>query len=64
MSTAIAPNTPSTTSWAIDPAHTSVEFAVKHLMISTVKGRFADVTGTLKGDLAHPQCRVQCPGQA
>jgi polyisoprenoid-binding protein YceI len=36
----------STTTWTIDPAHTDVEFAVKHLMISTVKGRFADVKGT------------------
>ena len=34
-----------TQTWRLDPAHTSVEFAVKHLMISTVKGRFADVTG-------------------
>ncbi len=24
--------------WHLDPAHTHVEFAVKHLMISTVKG--------------------------
>lgn len=40
--------------WEIDPGHTNVEFAVKHLMISNVKGRFADVKGTLKGDLAAP----------
>ena len=33
--------------WQIDPAHTHVEFAVRHLMISTVKGRFAEVNGTL-----------------
>jgi polyisoprenoid-binding protein YceI len=26
-----------------------VEFAVRHLMISTVKGRFADVQGTIRG---------------
>lgn len=36
-----------TTTWQIDPAHSNVEFAVKHLMISTVRGRFADVTGTV-----------------
>ena len=35
---------------AIDPAHTSVEFAVKPLMISNVKGRFSDVTGTLEAN--------------
>src|SRR5688572_345492 len=40
--------------WQIDPAHTSVEFAVKHLMIATVKGRFAEVGGTLKGELTQP----------
>lgn len=35
------------TTWKIDPAHTHVEFAVKHMMISTVKGRFSDVTGEI-----------------
>jgi polyisoprenoid-binding protein YceI len=35
------------TIWKLDPSHTSVEFSVKHLMISTVKGRFADVEGTV-----------------
>jgi polyisoprenoid-binding protein YceI len=36
-----------TTTWQVDPAHTNIEFAVKHLMISTVRGRFSDVTGTV-----------------
>ncbi|MBL8985193.1 MAG: YceI family protein [Gemmatimonadetes bacterium] len=36
-----------TTTWAIDPSHTLVEFSAKHLMISTVKGRFAGVSGTI-----------------
>ena len=31
------------TSWTIDPAHTEVGFSVKHLMISTVRGRFGEV---------------------
>jgi polyisoprenoid-binding protein YceI len=35
------------TTWRIDPAHTHVEFAVRHLMITTVKGRFNEVTGTV-----------------
>jgi polyisoprenoid-binding protein YceI len=34
--------------FAIDPTHTSVEFAVRHMMISTVKGRFGDVAGTVE----------------
>lgn len=55
MTTAIEPTTANATqTWAVDAAHTNVEFAVKHLMISTVKGRFADVTGLLKGDMADP----------
>lgn len=33
------------TTWQIDPAHTSVEFGVKHMMISTVRGSFTDVSG-------------------
>jgi polyisoprenoid-binding protein YceI len=35
------------TTWAIDAAHTSVEFSVRHLMITTVKGRFAGVKGVV-----------------
>ncbi len=31
----------------IDPAHTSVGFVVRHLMITKVRGRFATVTGTI-----------------
>ncbi|HUL72854.1 MAG TPA: YceI family protein [Vicinamibacterales bacterium] len=33
------------TTWRIDPAHTEAAFAVRHLMISTVRGRFSDVKG-------------------
>jgi polyisoprenoid-binding protein YceI len=36
-----------TSTWSIDPAHTTVEFSVKHLMISTVRGHFGAVTGTI-----------------
>ena len=36
-----------TTTWTIDPAHSVVELAVKHMMFSTVKGRFANVAGTI-----------------
>lgn len=35
-------------SWQVDPAHSSVGFQVKHLMIATVKGRFTDFEGTLE----------------
>jgi polyisoprenoid-binding protein YceI len=43
-----------TTTWKIDPAHTNVEFSVRHLMITTVKGRFTDVTGTVKSHDGDP----------
>jgi polyisoprenoid-binding protein YceI len=43
-----------TTTWTIDPAHTEAEFAVRHLMISTVKGQFSDVSGTLVLDDSQP----------
>jgi polyisoprenoid-binding protein YceI len=33
------------TIWAIDPAHSEVGFAVKHLMVATVKGVFRTFTG-------------------
>jgi len=42
------------TTWQIDPTHSAAEFAVKHLMISTVKGRFSDVSGTVTVDDAKP----------
>jgi polyisoprenoid-binding protein YceI len=35
------------TEWKLDPTHTLVEFSAKHLMISTVKGRIADVEGSI-----------------
>lgn len=37
--------------WALDPAHTLVEFSVKHMMIATVKGRFTGIEGAVEGDL-------------
>ena len=49
----------STTIWTIDPTHFDAEFAVKHLMISTVKGRFADVKGTAQlSDSGQPKIDV------
>ena len=42
------------TVWTIDPAHTLVEFSVKHMMVTTVKGRFGELEGTITGDVADP----------
>jgi polyisoprenoid-binding protein YceI len=43
-----------TQTWAIDAAHSEAGFAVKHLMISTVKGRFGAISGTIVLDEANP----------
>ncbi len=49
MSTVATPQT-TTTTWNIDPVHSTAEFKVKHMMISNVKGRFSAVAGTLNLD--------------
>jgi len=42
------------TAWKIDTAHSTIEFAVKHMMFTTVKGRFTDVSGTIEFDEDDP----------
>ena len=58
-SATMAPTTstqvPQTTTWLLDLSHTRVCFAVKNLMISTVKGRFRDVSGSVEIDAARTQ---------
>jgi len=41
--------------WQLDPAHSAVEFSVKHMMMTTVRGRFKSVHATLRGDRDHPE---------
>lgn len=36
------------TNWKIDPTHSEIEFKVKHMMISTVTGSFADFDATVE----------------
>jgi polyisoprenoid-binding protein YceI len=50
-----APTTGAKTQWKLDATHTSVEFSAKHLMITTVKGRIADVEGTIEIDEKSPK---------
>jgi polyisoprenoid-binding protein YceI len=38
--------------WQIDPNHSSAQFSVRHLGVSTVRGAFARITGTAKYDPA------------
>jgi polyisoprenoid-binding protein YceI len=41
------PATAATSTWQIDPAHTAAQFSVRHLAISTVRGTFSNVKGTV-----------------
>lgn len=40
--------------YKIDPAHTSVHFSVRHMMVSNVRGEFAKVSGTVVLDSENP----------
>lgn len=40
--------------WQIDPNHSSAQFAVRHLGVSTVRGAFTKVTGSASYDPAEP----------
>jgi polyisoprenoid-binding protein YceI len=46
--TAITQTTVPTGTWTVDPAHSSVEFAVKHMGIATVRGSFGTFEGALE----------------
>jgi polyisoprenoid-binding protein YceI len=48
----------STSTWEIDPAHSSIQFGVRHLMISTVRGKFPKFTATVTGDEKDPTSTV------
>jgi polyisoprenoid-binding protein YceI len=41
-------------SWRIDPLHSSAQFSVRHMMISTVRGQFGGVKGTITYDPKNP----------
>jgi polyisoprenoid-binding protein YceI len=36
--------------WNIDPNHSAAQFAVKHLLVSTVRGQFEKMSGTIQWD--------------
>lgn len=40
--------------WNIDNSHSSAEFSVRHMMITTVKGRFCNLSGWVDYDEANP----------
>ena len=38
---------PANTTWTVDPVHSTVGFAVKHMVVSTFRGQFDDYSATL-----------------
>ena len=42
------------TTWKIDTAHTQVNFSAKHMMVTSVRGTFHDVDGTIELDESDP----------
>jgi polyisoprenoid-binding protein YceI len=38
------------TKWNLDGAHSGVNFAVRHMVVSKVRGRFTEFVGTLEFD--------------
>jgi polyisoprenoid-binding protein YceI len=51
MSTA---TTATTTTYTIDPAHSSVGFKIRHFMVAYIRGGFGGVTGGVTFDAANP----------
>jgi polyisoprenoid-binding protein YceI len=45
-----APAVAGASTWTIDPAHSRAQFAVRHLMVSTVRGQLGRVTGVMTLD--------------
>lgn len=41
------PSLAATSTWQFDPKHSAAQFSVKHMAISTVRGAFSKVTGTV-----------------
>src|SRR5882672_4286266 len=41
-----------TTKWTIDPAHSSIQFVARHMVITKVRGAFKTFSGTIEMDEA------------
>jgi polyisoprenoid-binding protein YceI len=53
-----APLAASADTWQIDPVHTTVGFSVRHMTISTVRGQFNKVAGTITANDNDPATAV------
>jgi polyisoprenoid-binding protein YceI len=50
--------------WNVDPAHSSVGFQVKHMMITTVRGHFREFEGTIESGENPEECRAHGSAKA
>jgi polyisoprenoid-binding protein YceI len=50
----VAPRPGRAATWEIDPTHSSVQFSVRHMMVSNVRGEFGKFAGTIAADEANP----------
>jgi len=50
----LAPSVARTQTWQIDPMHSAAQFSVRHLGISTVRGQFEKLSGSVTYDPAAP----------
>ena len=50
---ATSPTATASATWQLDATHSSVEFSVKNMMMTTVRGRFKELQATLHGDRDH-----------
>jgi len=53
-----------TGTWTVDPSHSSVEFRIKHMMISTVRGHFGEFEGTIEAAPEYRDSKVHGTIQA
>lgn len=53
-STTVGTTAAKSTTWNIDPSHSSAAFSVRHLMITNVRGEFTKFTGTVNYDPSKP----------
>ena len=56
------PSTSGIVEWTVDPSHTSVTFGVRHMMVSTVRGVFHKVSGSVGFDPKNPEKSWATPG--
>jgi polyisoprenoid-binding protein YceI len=54
LATLALPAFGSAATWQLDPAHSSVQFSIRHMMISNVRGEFRTFSATATGDPLKP----------